>query len=50
MSDFPVYGMLSAWMTVDRLSCPYYMEKTKSFRLKHGKKHSWFDYHNNSYV
>jgi len=45
ISDFPAYGMLSEWMTAGRLSCPYYMEKTKSFCLKHGKKYSWFDYH-----
>jgi len=45
ISDFPVYGMLSGWMTAGRLSCLYGMEKTKSFRLKHGKRHSWFDCH-----
>ena len=45
VSDFPAYGMLSGWMTAGRLSCPYCMEKTKSFRLKHGNKHSWFDCH-----
>ena len=37
--------MLFGWMTVGRLACPYCMEKTKSFRLKYGKKHSWFDCH-----
>lgn len=42
-SDFPAYGILFGWMTATRLSCPYWMNQTKSFRLKHGKK--WFDYH-----
>jgi len=32
-------------MTADRLSCSHSMEKTKSFRLKHGNKHYWFDCH-----
>jgi len=46
VSDFPAYSMLSGWMKAGRLACPYYMEKTKSFQLKYGKKkHSWFDYH-----
>jgi len=45
VSDFPAYGMLSGWMMAGRLLYPYYMEKTKSFRLKHGNKHSWFDCH-----
>jgi len=44
ISDFLAYGMLSGWMMAGRLSCLYYIEKTKSFRLKHGKKHFWFDY------
>jgi len=45
ISDFRAYGMLSGWMTVGRLSCPSCMEQTKSFKLKHGRKHSWFDCH-----
>ncbi|XP_060190439.1 uncharacterized protein LOC132619603 [Lycium barbarum] len=45
INDFPAYGMLSGWMTAGKLSCPYCMENTKSFTLKHGKKHSWFDCH-----
>ena len=43
ISDFPAYGMLSGWLTAGRLACPYCMEHTKLFRLKYGKKHSWFD-------
>jgi len=27
------------------LACPYCMEETQSFRLKHGRKTSWFDCH-----
>jgi len=45
ISDFPAYGILLGWMTVGRLACPYCMEHMKSFRLKYGKKHSWFDCH-----
>ena len=45
ISDFPAYGMLSGWMTAGRLACPYCMENTKSFRLKHGNKQCWFDCH-----
>ena len=45
INDFPAYGMLSGWMTAGRLACPYCMENTKSFRLKHGNKHCWFDCH-----
>ncbi|XP_015164399.1 uncharacterized protein [Solanum tuberosum] len=45
INDFPAYGMLSGWMTAGKLACPYYMENTKSFTLKHGRKNSWFDYH-----
>ena len=45
VSDFLAYSMLSGWMTADRLSCPYCMDHTTSLRLKHGKKHSWFDCH-----
>ncbi|XP_059292245.1 uncharacterized protein LOC132045694 [Lycium ferocissimum] len=45
INDFPAYGMLSGWMTAGKLACPYCMENTKSFTLKHGKKNSWFDCH-----
>jgi hypothetical protein len=45
IGDFPAYGMLSGWMTAGRLACPYCMELTKSFFLKNGRKHCWFDCH-----
>jgi len=45
ISDFSAHDMLSGWMTAARLACPYCMENTKSFRLKHGNKYCWFDCH-----
>ena len=45
ISDFPAYGILSEWTTHGRLACPYYMESTCAFQLKHGRKTSWFDCH-----
>ncbi|XP_019083890.1 PREDICTED: uncharacterized protein LOC109125847 [Camelina sativa] len=45
ISDFPALGMLSGWTTHGRLSCPYCMEDTYAFQLKHGWKSSWFDCH-----
>ncbi|XP_049410700.1 uncharacterized protein LOC125873917 [Solanum stenotomum] len=45
INDFLAYGMLSGWMTAGKLACPYCMEDTKSFTLKHGRKNSWFDCH-----
>ncbi|XP_056698101.1 uncharacterized protein [Spinacia oleracea] len=45
ISDFLAYGMLSGWSTAGRLSCPYFMEKTKAFTLTNGGKQSWFDCH-----
>ena len=45
ISDFPAYFMLSGWSTAGKLTCPYFMEETQSFRLQHGRKQSWFDCH-----
>ncbi|KAM3306005.1 hypothetical protein P3S67_012874 [Capsicum chacoense] len=45
ISDFPAYGILSDWMTVGKLACPYFMENSKAFTLKYGQKNSWFDCH-----
>ena len=45
INDFPVCEMLSGWMTAEKLPCPYCMEDTKSFTLKHGPKNSWFYCH-----
>ncbi|KAL3379999.1 hypothetical protein AABB24_000568 [Solanum stoloniferum] len=45
ISDFPAYSTLSGWSTVGNLAYPYCMEETQSFRLKHGRKTSWFDCH-----
>ena len=40
ISDFPAYSMLSGWSTAGKLTCPYCMEETQSFRLHHGRKQS----------
>ncbi|XP_056158503.1 uncharacterized protein LOC130134826 [Syzygium oleosum] len=45
INDFPVYGMLSGWSTAGILGCPICLERSKSFRLRHGKKPSYFDCH-----
>ena len=45
ISDFPAYGMLSGWSTHGKLACPYCLDSTKSFVLKHGGKCCWFDCH-----
>ncbi|WMV09922.1 hypothetical protein MTR67_003307 [Solanum verrucosum] len=45
INDFPAYGMLSGWMTVGKLACPYCMENSKAFTLKNGRKNTWFDCH-----
>ena len=45
INDFPAYGMLSGWSTAGILGCPICMERSKAFRLKHGKKPCYFDCH-----
>ncbi|KAL3520947.1 hypothetical protein ACH5RR_019096 [Cinchona calisaya] len=45
VNDFPAYGMLSGWSTAGRLGCPICMERSKAFRLKHGRKACYFDCH-----
>lgn len=45
ISDFPAYAMLSGWTTHGRLACPYCMDDTGAFWLKHGRKTCWFDCH-----
>jgi hypothetical protein len=45
INDFPAYGMLSGWSTAGKLACPYCMDQSKAFFLKHGGKCSWFDSH-----
>nr|GEV06881.1 hypothetical protein [Tanacetum cinerariifolium] len=45
VNDFMAYGMLSGWSTHGKLSCPYCMEESKAFTLKHGRKTSFFDCH-----
>ncbi|WMV51044.1 hypothetical protein MTR67_044429 [Solanum verrucosum] len=45
INDFPAYGMLSGWMTTGKLACPYCMENSKPFTLKHDRKNTWFDCH-----
>ena len=45
INDFYTYGMLSGWMIVGKIACPYCMENTKSFTLKHDRKNCCFDCH-----
>ena len=45
INDFPTYRILFGWMTANKLACPYCMDKTKSFTVKHEGKNCWFDYH-----
>ena len=45
INDFPAYGMLSGWSTTGILGCPICLKRSKSFKLKHGKKPSYFDCH-----
>jgi len=45
INDFPTYAMFSGWGTKRKLACPYCMEDTKAFTLKHGGKSSWFNCH-----
>ncbi|GKV43256.1 hypothetical protein SLEP1_g50570 [Rubroshorea leprosula] len=45
ITNFPSYGMVSGWSTHGRLACPYCMEMTRAFYLKHGRKISFFDCH-----
>ncbi|WMV24332.1 hypothetical protein MTR67_017717 [Solanum verrucosum] len=45
INDFLAYGMLSGWMIAGKLACPYCMENSKAFTLKHGRKNTWFDCH-----
>ncbi|XP_019057446.1 PREDICTED: uncharacterized protein LOC109116462 [Tarenaya hassleriana] len=37
--------MLSGWSTHGRLACPFCMEETEAFQLRHGRKSCWFDCH-----
>ncbi|KAH0724842.1 hypothetical protein KY284_000707 [Solanum tuberosum] len=45
INDFPAYGMLFGWMIAGKLACPYCMENSKAFTLKHDRKNTWFDCH-----
>ena len=45
ISDFPAYSMLSGWSTSGHRACPYCMEDSQAFSLKHGRKTTWFDCH-----
>lgn len=45
ISDFSAYGILSRWSTHGRLVCTYCQDYTDVFKLKHGRKTSWFDCH-----
>jgi hypothetical protein len=45
INDFLAYDILSSWSTHDNLSCPYYMEHNKAFRLKNRGKTIFFYCH-----
>lgn len=45
VDNYPVYGMLSGWSTAGKFCCPYCMNKSKAFRLKHSRKQCFFDCH-----
>ena len=45
INDFPAYAMLSGWSTAGIDGCPICMKNSKSFRLKYGMKHCYFDSH-----
>src|SRR4051812_43619897 len=45
VNDFPAYGMLSAWNTHGKLSCPICMEDTKAFTLKRSGTPTFFVCH-----
>jgi len=45
INDFPTYGMLFGWGTKGQLACPYCIQDTKAFQLRHRGKTYWFDCH-----
>jgi hypothetical protein len=45
INDFPAYGMLSGWSTLEKLTCPYCIENNKAFTLRNGGNASFFYCH-----
>ncbi|KAK9145006.1 hypothetical protein Sjap_004909 [Stephania japonica] len=45
INDFPAYIMLSGWITYGKRACPYCMDDTNEFQLRHGGKTFWYDCH-----
>ncbi|XP_056161784.1 uncharacterized protein LOC130135923 [Syzygium oleosum] len=45
INDYPAYGMLSGWSIAGILGCSICLQRSKSFRLRHGKKPCYFDCH-----
>lgn len=45
ISDFLSYGMLSSWMTVGKVDCPYCVRQSKAFTLNHSRKTFYFHSH-----
>ncbi|XP_025811686.1 uncharacterized protein LOC112889329 [Panicum hallii] len=43
--DLMAYGIFSGWCVHGRLRCPVCMCESKAYRLKHGKKETFFDVH-----
>jgi hypothetical protein len=43
--DYLAYGKFVGWCVHGRLNCPVCMDKSDAFRLQHGRKVSFFDYH-----
>jgi hypothetical protein len=43
--DYLAYDKFVGWCVHGRLNCPVYMDDSDAFRLEHGKKVTFFDYH-----
>jgi hypothetical protein len=43
--DYLAYGKFAGWCVHGHLNCPVCMEDSDAFRLEHGRKVSFFDYH-----
>jgi hypothetical protein len=43
--DYLAYGKFVGWCVYGRLNCPVCMDDSDAFKLQHGRKVSFFDYH-----
>jgi hypothetical protein len=43
--DYLAYGKFVGWCDYGRLNCPVCMDDSDAFKLQHGRKVSFFDYH-----